>query len=88
MGLLSSYKLVPQPTHSPLTARPIPTPSSVHPCHVRLPSTCILGFSIFARSMEPGFARVMALGKLPKDPLPLHSLRPQDHFVTSRKFLY
>ena len=88
MGLLSSYKLVLQPSHSPLTARPIPPPHSVHPCHVRLPSTCIWASSIFARSMEPGFARVMALGKLSKDPLPLHSLRSQDYLDTGRKYLY
>jgi hypothetical protein len=35
--------------------------------------------------MELSFAGV---GKLSKNPLPLHSLRPQDHFVTGGKYLY
>ena len=86
MGSLPSYKSVLKPTYTPLTARPTPPP--VHPCHVRLPYTRSWAFSIFARSMEPGFARDIAFGKLSKDPLPLHTLRPQDHFVTSRKASY
>jgi hypothetical protein len=85
VGLVPSYNLVLQLTHSSLTSRPLPPPSHVHPCNVRIPSTHDRAFAVPARPMEPWFAREMAFGKLFKDPLPLHSLRPEDHFVTSRK---
>ena len=84
MGSWQRYKSMLQGTHPSPTSPPHP----VHPCHVRLRSACTWAFSTFPYSLEPGFAGVTAFGKLPKDPLPLHSLRPQDHFVAGRASLY
>jgi hypothetical protein len=85
VGLVPSYNSVLQLTHSSLTPRPLPPPSHVHPCNDRIPSTRNWAFAVSARSVEPWFAREMVFGKLFKDPLPLHSLRPEDHSVTGRK---
>ena len=84
VGSLPSYKSVLQGTLRSPRSPPLP----IHPCYVRLLSDCISAFATFPYSLEPGFAGVTAFGKLPKDPVPLHSLRLQYHFGAGRTSTY